>query len=47
MPIHPEKRARYPDPTCLVIEQMTGDAVTRKDLRPDDWQAIWPELAIA
>lgn len=27
------------------IEQITEGAVTRRDLRPDDWQRIWPELA--
>lgn len=26
------------------IERATAGAVTRRDLRPDDWQAIWPEL---
>lgn len=30
---------------CIPIERATGGAVTRKDLRPDDWQEIWPELA--
>jgi len=30
---------------CAAIEQATGGAVTRRDLRPDDWQRIWPELA--
>lgn len=30
---------------CVAIESMTTGAVTRKDLRPDDWQLIWPELA--
>lgn len=29
---------------CVSIEQATDGAVTRKDLRPDDWQKIWPEL---
>lgn len=29
---------------CMPIERATGGAVTRKDLRPDDWQDIWPEL---
>ena len=29
---------------CVDIERATNGAVTRKDLRPDDWQAIWPEL---
>lgn len=26
------------------IERATAGAVTRRDLRPDDWQSIWPEL---
>ena len=26
------------------IEKLTNGAVTRKDLRPDDWHEIWPEL---
>jgi len=30
---------------CFVIEQATNGQVTRKDLRPDDWYLIWPELA--
>jgi DNA-binding transcriptional regulator YdaS (Cro superfamily) len=30
---------------CVSIEQATDREVTRKDLRPDDWEAIWPELA--
>ena len=28
-----------------LIERITEGAVTRRDLRPDDWQDIWPELA--
>lgn len=27
------------------IERLTNGEVTRKDLWPDDWQRIWPELA--
>ena len=30
---------------CVQIERATNGAVTRKDLRPDDWADIWPELA--
>lgn len=30
---------------CVTIERATGDAVTRKDLRPQDWADMWPELA--
>ena len=29
---------------CVLIEQATNGVVTRKDLRPNDWEAIWPEL---
>ena len=30
---------------CVAIERATNGAVTRRDLRPDDWHEIWPELA--
>ena len=30
---------------CVRIENETAGKVTRRDLRPDDWQKIWPELA--
>lgn len=30
---------------CLAIERATKGKVTRKDLRPNDWQNYWPELA--
>lgn len=33
-----------PSHRCVAIEVATGGQVTRKDLRPDDWQRIWPEL---
>ena len=29
---------------CAENERITGGAVSRRDLRPDDWQRIWPEL---
>jgi DNA-binding transcriptional regulator YdaS (Cro superfamily) len=29
---------------CVEIENATRKQVTRKDLRPDDWPLIWPEL---
>ena len=29
------------------IEAYTDGAVTRRDMRPTDWQRIWPELANA
>lgn len=30
---------------CVSIEKATSGQVTRQELRPADWQAIWPELA--
>jgi DNA-binding transcriptional regulator YdaS (Cro superfamily) len=30
---------------CVAIEKATQGMVTRKDLRPDDWHLIWPELS--
>ena len=30
---------------CPAIERATSGAVTRRDLRPEDWREIWPELA--
>lgn len=30
---------------CVAIERESGGRVTRRDLRPDDWHLIWPELA--
>lgn len=38
-------RGRIPIEHCAAIERATNGAVTRRDLRPDDWQHIWPELA--
>lgn len=34
-----------PAKQCTAIERATGGQVTRRDLRPDDWHLIWPELA--
>jgi len=31
---------------CPAIERATNGLVTRRDLRPNDWWAIWPELAV-
>ena len=39
------KRA-VPIERCVPIERATEGAVSRIDLRPDDWHEIWPELAI-
>lgn len=30
---------------CRAIESATSKKVTRKELCPDDWERIWPELA--
>ncbi|MDP9902631.1 transcriptional regulator [Variovorax ginsengisoli] len=36
---------RIPSPQyCIAIERATGGSVTRRDLRPADWQDIWPEF---
>ncbi len=41
-------RGTIPDAaTCVAIERATNGAVTRRDLRPDDWHLIWPELGAA
>ncbi|WP_063657393.1 transcriptional regulator [Candidatus Arsenophonus triatominarum] len=32
---------------CVEIELATCGKVSRKDLRPDDWHKIWPELIAA
>lgn len=29
---------------CVDIERRLEGLVTRKDLRPEDWQRIWPEM---
>lgn len=29
---------------CVLVEKESDGAVTRQELRPDDWAAIWPEL---
>ena len=52
---HSRSRARGRQPTpangaqspyiTLAIERATHGAVTRRDLRPNDWHLIWPELA--
>lgn len=39
------KERGVPIDRCVTIERLTEGAVTRRDLRPDDWQDIWPELA--
>jgi DNA-binding transcriptional regulator YdaS (Cro superfamily) len=36
-----------PSEHCAAIEMATKGTVTRRDLRPDDWFRIWPELVTA
>lgn len=38
-------KRQMPVQHCSAIERATGGQVTRQDLRPSDWQDIWPELA--
>ena len=40
-----DESRRVPAAHCVAIERATNGAVSRRDLRPDDWQKIWPELA--
>lgn len=43
-----EKGIRAVSPLrAVAIERATDGHVTRRDLRPDDWHLIWPELAAA
>lgn len=32
---------------CVEIELATNKIVTRRDLRPEDWIKIWPEISLA
>ena len=32
---------------CVSIERESTRQVTRQELRPNDWQSLWPELAQA
>lgn len=40
-----KKRGEVPVRYCVQIEQLSNGAISRKDLRPKDWQLYWPELA--
>lgn len=44
--VHQWIRGKTPvTPTkCVRIERATEGLVSRKDLHPNDWAAIWPEL---
>lgn len=35
---------RLPPEHCALIELACGGVVTRRELRPQDWWLIWPEL---
>ena len=37
-------KREIPPKTCTSIEKLTGGTVSRRVLRPHDWQQIWPEL---
>lgn len=39
------KQRGIPVHYCVRIEVATAGAVTRQEMRPDDWKQIWPELA--
>lgn len=45
--IYPWANGRRPCPPlrCLAIERATAGVVTRRELRPNDWADLWPELA--
>lgn len=38
------KRCPISPQRCVEIEQATQKNVSRQDLRPADWDKIWPEL---
>lgn len=40
-------KRRLPPELCASIERATSGLVSRRDLRPDDFLKIWPELAPA
>ncbi|GAA4335854.1 hypothetical protein GCM10023144_29600 [Pigmentiphaga soli] len=36
---------RLPSPrSCVALEKASAGAITRRDLRPDDYWLIWPDL---
>jgi len=41
-----QQRRPVPIKRCVEIEKLTNGVVSRKDLRPDDWHEIWPELTL-
>lgn len=47
--VHQWRSGARPVPVarCAEVEKLFDHAITRRDLRPRDWQQIWPELAAA
>ena len=39
-----KKTNPVPIKRCVQLERFTKGEVTRKELRPDDWHEIWPDL---
>lgn len=37
-------KREFPPEYCALLEAATNFQVTRRELRPDDWWLIWPEL---
>jgi len=42
--LYASRKKPVPISASVKIEKATNGAVTRKDLRPNDWHEIWPEL---
>lgn len=40
-----EQARDVPPKKCVCIERITQGKVSRKQLRPQDWWEIWPELS--
>ncbi len=38
------KQSKIGAELCVAIEKNSNGLVTRKNLRPDSWESIWPEL---
>jgi DNA-binding transcriptional regulator YdaS (Cro superfamily) len=40
-----QEKKTVPPALAVNVERLTNFEVRRQDMRPDDWRAIWPELA--
>lgn len=40
-----EEKRPVPVVRAVALERATGGEVTRQEVRPNDWQEFWPELA--